>query len=68
MAFEKADIFGNPNVGVYVFANERVSFIPRDAPEKFEEIVRNVLQVTVYRTTMGVSPLIGVFMSGNSMV
>lgn len=66
MAFEKIDIFGNPNIGVYVFTNERFSLIPRDAPEKFENTVSNILQIPIYRITIGLSPLIGVFISGNS--
>jgi len=66
LAFEKVAIYGNPNIGVYVFTNENFSFIPRDAPEKFENVVKKTLQVPVYRVTLGLSPLIGVFMSGNS--
>ena len=47
MAFEKVAIYGNPNIGVYVFTNENFSFIPRDAPEKFENVVKKTLQSAI---------------------
>jgi len=66
LTFEKTLIYGNPNIGVYVYTNELFSFIPKDAPEKLERIVASSLQVPVYRITLCQSPLIGVFSSGNS--
>jgi len=66
LSVERTAIYGNPNVGVYVFTNERFSLVPKDIPEKFEKLVKETLKVSVYRTTLAESPLIGVFAAGNS--
>lgn len=65
MSMELATVFGSPNVGVYIYANNKLAFIPRDAPEKLERQVRSVLGVRVYRATVAGSRLMGVFIAGN---
>ncbi|RLE85539.1 MAG: translation initiation factor IF-6 [Thermoprotei archaeon] len=66
MSVERTALFGNPNIGVYVFATESFSLIPRDSPEKFERVVEETLKVPVYRVSVSESSLIGVFVAGNS--
>jgi len=66
LSVERTALFGNPNIGVYVFATESFSLIPRDSPEKFERVVEETLKVPVYRVSVSESSLIGVFVAGNS--
>lgn len=66
MSVERTVVYGNPNVGVYVFTTESFSLIPKDVPDKFERLVEETLKVPAYRVSISESPLIGVFMAGNS--
>ena len=58
-------VFGNPQVGVFIFANNEVALIPRDAPEKLEREVAETLGVRVVRASVAGSPLLGIFVVGN---
>lgn len=66
MSVEKLLVYGNPNIGVYVHANDKFALIPRDVPEKFQQAIGSALRTPVYRVTLSESPLIGVFAAGNS--
>lgn len=65
MTIELTTIFGNPNIGVYIYANNRLALLPYDAPEKLEKQVHEVLGVDVYRASIAGSRLLGVFIAGN---
>uniref|UniRef100_A0A7C4B9D4 Translation initiation factor 6 n=1 Tax=Thermofilum pendens TaxID=2269 RepID=A0A7C4B9D4_THEPE len=66
MTVEVATIFGSPNIGVYVFANNKLALLPPDAPPKLIEQVREVLKVEeIVLTTLAGSRLLGVFTAGN---
>ncbi len=61
-----SDIFGDPNVGIFSFANERIAVLPAGTSAK---------KLASYKETLGVEPrgigiaesrLVGVYMSGNS--
>lgn len=58
--------FGNPNIGVYIAASDRVALIPADAPEKVERALSKNLDVRVVRATLQDSPLLGVLCAMNS--
>jgi translation initiation factor 6 len=66
MTVEVATLFGSPNIGVYIFANNRLALLPSDAPPKLVDQVREVLKVEdVVLTTLAGSRLLGVFAAGN---
>jgi len=66
IAIEKADILGNPNIGVYVFANNEVAIAPPTIPREFEEILIRTLRVkSVVKTKVGDTVLPGVMIAGN---
>ena len=59
-------VFGNPQVGVFIFASNEYALIPRDAPEKVEREAAEALGVRVIRASVAGSPLLGIFVVGNS--
>lgn len=66
MPIEKAELRGDPNVGMYVAASETLSAVPLNAPDSVEDAVSGALDVDVVRTTMGGSNLIGALCGLNS--
>lgn len=66
MIIEKANYYGNPHIGLYIFANDRVSFIPRDAEPKLEQLVSSVLGVPTHRLTIADTNVINILIIGNN--
>ncbi|MCS7098045.1 MAG: translation initiation factor IF-6 [Candidatus Methanomethyliaceae archaeon] len=66
MPISRASIYGNSNIGVFVFANDSFALVPYDAPEKFVAEISNTLKVPVHRATICGSVLLGIFIIGNS--
>lgn len=66
LAIEKAEIFGNPNIGVYVFANNELALVPPGVEEDFVRLLTRILRVSsVVRTRIGDTSLPGVMVAGN---
>jgi len=66
MTVEIASLFGSPNIGVYIFANNKLALLPPDVPPKLVELVKEVLKVDdIVFTTLAGSRLLGVFAAGN---
>jgi translation initiation factor 6 len=63
---ETFSLYGTPNIGVYVFANDNFSLIPVDAPGKLESKIIENLKVEVYRLTIAGTRLLGVLLAGNN--
>ena len=57
---------GNPNIGVFVAANESVAFSPADASPEFERAVEGALGVKTFKTTVAGAHVIGSLMAMNS--
>lgn len=66
MPIAKAELRGDPNLGMYVAASEEVSAVPLNAPEAVEDAISEALGVDVVRTTMGGSNLVGALCGLNS--
>lgn len=66
MPISRTSIYGNSNIGAFVFANDSFALVPHDAPEKFIVEISNTLKVPVYRATICGSVLLGIFIIGNS--
>lgn len=59
------DFNGNPNIGLYCYANNDYCLVPNNFPEKLVRKIEKALNVNVYRTNIAGTPLLGVFLSGN---
>ncbi len=60
-----AKLYGTSTIGVYMATNNRYTFIPIDAPEKVEDLVRESLGTDIVRVALAGSPLLGLFMVVN---
>lgn len=63
---ELVEIYGSPQVGVFVFANDKYALIPPDVPPKLEEKIAETLRVEVIRGYIAGSRLIGALTCGNN--
>ncbi|ALU11958.1 translation initiation factor IF-6 [Ignicoccus islandicus DSM 13165] len=62
---EKLSVFGNPNIGVYLFANNHYAIVPSNLDEDSVKIIERTLKVQVVKISVVSSPLIGLFLAGN---
>lgn len=66
MPLSRISLYGNANVGAFIFATDKCALIPNDSPESVEREVSEALRVPILRTTVGGSVLLGIFVAGNS--
>lgn len=63
---EKASFFRNPNIGVYVFASNRIAVVPPGIDEDLRKLIMNVLRVEkIIETKISDTSLVGVMIAGN---
>lgn len=62
---ELMNINGNPNVGVYVFANNKVAIVPPTLTEKDKKTIAEVMDVEVVEARIGDMVINGVMVAGN---
>ncbi|MEB3756086.1 MAG: translation initiation factor IF-6 [Desulfurococcales archaeon] len=62
---EYFDYKGNPNVGVYIVANNKLALIPMDINPKDAEIIQDVLGVEVFQVKISETSLLGVLVALN---
>ncbi len=61
-----SDIFGDPNVGIFAFANEKVAVLPAGTPAKKLASFKETLGVEPYPVGIAESRLVGIYTVGNS--
>jgi len=61
-----ADVFGSPNIGVYCFCTENVVIVPPGLTNRKMGQFEQALGVSVCKTTIGGSTLVGALVTGNS--
>ena len=66
MAVWKVNFAGNPYIGLFAKASDRLVLMPKSSPEKFEERI-SLLGEKVVKTSIGGSPYIGVYAAMNSL-
>jgi len=68
MTFEisKINVFGNPNIGVYLFANDDYALVPPGLTEKTLLTIERTLKTDIVEMKIVESSLIGLFVSGNN--
>ncbi|MFH1306917.1 MAG: translation initiation factor IF-6 [Candidatus Micrarchaeota archaeon] len=65
MAVRKTSFAGNPFLGLYAKASDRLAFVAKSAPKKFQEGVGN-LGVDVFHASVATSPYVGIYFAMNS--
>lgn len=61
-----SDVFGDPNVGVFSYTNERLAILPAGTPMKKLRQYDDALQVKSYSLGIAESRLIGIYLAGNT--
>lgn len=61
-----SDIFGDPNVGIFSFANDTLAVLPAGVSQKKLASFKETLAVEPYAIGIADSRLVGVYMVGNS--
>ncbi|WP_440060172.1 translation initiation factor IF-6 [Thermogladius sp. 4427co] len=65
MEIVKLSVYGNSNIGVYIFANNKIALVPPGLPRDDLNTISEVLGVEVIEFRVSGSPLNGVFIAGN---
>lgn len=67
MIIEKANYYGNPNIGIYIYANDKIALVPKDTEDKLIKLIKSVLNIsTVVRISIADTNIINVFVVGNN--
>jgi translation initiation factor 6 len=61
-----SDIFGDPNVGIFSFANEKIAILPAGTSPKKLSSYSEALGIEAWAIGIADSRLVGVYLSGNS--
>ncbi len=61
-----SDVFGDPNVGIFSFANEKLAILPAGVSSKKLASFRQALGVDAYGVGIADSRLVGIYVTGNS--
>ncbi|MET1102340.1 MAG: translation initiation factor IF-6 [Pyrodictiaceae archaeon] len=62
---ELMSIYGNPNIGVYIFANNRIAIVPPGLTDKDKKRISDTLDVEVIETKIADMLINGVMVAGN---
>jgi translation initiation factor 6 len=61
-----SDIFGDPNVGIFSFANEKIAVLPAGTSNGKPASFKEALGIEAYGIGVADSRLVGIYLSGNS--
>ena len=61
-----ANIHGNPNIGLYAYANDKFCLVGHEVPSSLVKQMEKVLKVPCHKLTIAGTSLIGVFVTGNN--
>ncbi len=63
---EKLSLFGNSNIGIYLFTNDDLTLVPPGLREKEISIISKVLKTRIIEARVAGSFLLGIFVAGNN--
>jgi translation initiation factor 6 len=66
MAIVLSDIFGDPNVGIFSFANDKIAILPAGVSQKKISSFHEILGVEPCAVGIAESRLVGIYVVGNS--
>ncbi len=61
-----SDVFGDPNVGIFSFANEKLAILPAGTTQKKLDVYKQALEVEAFGVGIADSRLVGIYLAGNS--
>jgi len=62
---ERLSIRNNPNIGIYIFANDYIAIVSPLAEDKEISLIKQVLRVPIVTTTIGGMNIVGTLIAGN---
>ncbi len=62
----KANINGNPNIGLYGYCTDSYLLLGKEVPKKTADLFSKALNVPVHKLNIAGTSLLGVFLAGNS--
>lgn len=62
------DFQNNPNIGIYLFANDKFCLIGKKVEEKIKKQIEENLKVPVFYISILDSELVGIFLAGNNQI
>jgi translation initiation factor 6 len=62
----KTSFQSSPHIGIFCTVNDEVAVTPLSAPRKFEEALKETLDVDIVKTTLSNTSLIGIFSVANN--
>lgn len=66
MKIDKTDFAGSPHIGVFCVVNDDFAVLPLATPQKFEDMIKETLEVDIIKTNMADTPLLGIFSAANN--
>ncbi|MDR1820428.1 MAG: translation initiation factor IF-6 [Methanobrevibacter sp.] len=63
---KRIDLMGSPNLGVYISVTNEIAIVPTNLEESMEEVLKEVLDIDIIRTSIAGSNLGGALIVGNS--
>ena len=68
MSFEitQISVFGNPNIGIYIFANDDFAIVPPGLKEDTLKKIESTLKARIIEAKVADSALLGLFINGNN--
>jgi len=61
-----SDVFGDPNVGIFSFANEKLAILPAGVTQKKLDVYKQALGIEAFGIGIADSRLVGIYVAGNS--
>ncbi len=65
MRLEKTSFYNNPFAGLFIKTNNKITLLPKNAPEKLEKQIESTLRTKPVRLYVDQSPLLGIFAAMN---
>ena len=65
IGFNRLQVYRNPNIGVYVYVNNKVAIVPPGLSRLAKKTITETLKVDVIESTIAGSRINGVFLAGN---
>lgn len=66
MTISKLSIYGNVNIGVYIFANDQIALVPKGLDKKILDIISETLNVEPIEIRIADLSIIGIMVAGNN--